>query len=88
MDHTCIERVILIWVLLSATLGYFLFCKSQARDLLFQNLLPSMFGVQPILWTLLKKKRKLQLIVLGKTKTKNSLGNGGGHCVQYKTEMN
>jgi hypothetical protein len=43
-----------------------------------------MFGVQPILCTLLK----IQLIVLGKTKTKNSLGNGGGDCKPYKTEMN
>jgi hypothetical protein len=65
MDHTCIERVILIWVLLSATLGNFLFCKSQARDLLFQKLSPSMFGVQPILWTLLKKKRKIAVDCFG-----------------------
>ncbi len=51
MDRMCVERVILIWMLLSLTLGNFLFCISQARDLLFQNLSPSMFGVQPILWT-------------------------------------
>jgi hypothetical protein len=35
-----------------------------------------------------KKEAKLQLIVLGKTKTKNSLGNGGSHCMPYKPEMN
>jgi hypothetical protein len=65
MDHMCVERVILIWTLLSATLGNSLFCTSQAKDLIFQNLSPSMFGVQPILWTLLKKKNFfLQLIVL------------------------
>jgi hypothetical protein len=28
-----------------------------------------------------KIKIKLQLIVLGKTETNNSLGNGGGHCM-------
>jgi hypothetical protein len=58
MDHMCLERVILIWMLLSLTLGNSLFCTSRAKDLLFQNLSPSMFGVQPILCTLLKKKRK------------------------------
>jgi hypothetical protein len=35
-----------------------------------------------------KKEETLQLIVLGRTKTKNSLGNGGGHCMAYKPEMN
>jgi len=58
MDHMCVGRVILIWMLLSMTLGNSLFCTSRAKDLLFQNLSPSMFGVQPILWTLLKKKKK------------------------------
>jgi len=51
MDHMCVERVILILMLLSLTLGNSLFCISRAKDLLFQNLSPSMFGVQPILWT-------------------------------------
>jgi hypothetical protein len=37
MDHMCVERVILIWMLLSLTLGNSLFCTSRARDLLFQN---------------------------------------------------
>ncbi len=37
MDHACIERVILIWVLLSATLGNFLFCKSQAEIYYFKK---------------------------------------------------
>jgi hypothetical protein len=36
----------------------------------------------------LKKEEKLQLIVWGKTKTKNSLGNGVGHCMPYKHKMN
>jgi hypothetical protein len=58
MDHMCVGRVILIWMLLSVTLGNSLFCTSRARDLLFQNLSPSMFGVQPILWTLLRKRKK------------------------------
>ncbi len=58
MDHMCVRRVILIWMLLSVTLDNSLFCTSQARDLLFQNLSPSMFGVQPILWTLLRKRKK------------------------------
>jgi len=49
MDHMCVERVILIWMLLLMTLGNSLFCTLQARDLLFQNLSPSMFGVQLIL---------------------------------------
>jgi hypothetical protein len=40
------------------TVGNSLFCTSQAKDLLFQNLSPLMFGVQPILWTLLKKEEK------------------------------
>jgi hypothetical protein len=57
MDHMCVGRVILIWMFLSMTLGNSLFCTSRAKDLLFQNLSPSMFGVQPILWTLLKKKK-------------------------------
>jgi hypothetical protein len=35
-----------------------------------------------------KEETLLQLIVLGKTKTKNSLGNGGGHCMAYKPKMN
>jgi hypothetical protein len=35
-----------------------------------------------------KEETLLQLIVLGKTKTKNSLGNGGGHCMTFKPEMN
>jgi hypothetical protein len=35
-----------------------------------------------------KKEQKLQLIVLGKTKTKNSLANGVDHCMAYKPEMN
>ncbi len=58
MDHMCVGRVILIWMLLSVTLGNSLFCTSWARDLLFQNLSSSMFGVQPILWTLLRKRKK------------------------------
>jgi len=44
MDHMCVGSVILIWMLLLVTLGNSLFCTSQARDLLFQNLSPSMFG--------------------------------------------
>jgi hypothetical protein len=41
-----------------------------------------MFGVEPILWTLLKKRKEtLFSIVLGRTKTKNPFGNGGGHCM-------
>jgi hypothetical protein len=59
MDHMCVEKVILIWMFLLVTLDNSLFCTSQARDLLFQNLSPSMFGVQPILWTLLEKKIKI-----------------------------
>jgi hypothetical protein len=35
-----------------------------------------------------KEEEKLQLIVLGKTKTNNSLGNGGGHCMLYKLKRN
>jgi hypothetical protein len=35
-----------------------------------------------------KEEEKLQLIILGKTKKKNSLGNGGGHCMLYKLMMN
>jgi len=58
MDYMCVGRVILIWMLLSVTLGNSLFCTVRARDLLFQNLSPSMFGVQSILCTLLKKKKK------------------------------
>jgi hypothetical protein len=56
----CVEKVlcILIWMLLLETLGNSLFCTSRAKELLFQNLSPSMFGVQPILWTLLKKEKK------------------------------
>jgi hypothetical protein len=37
MNHMCVERVILIWRLLTVTLGNSLFCTSQARNLLFQN---------------------------------------------------
>jgi hypothetical protein len=48
MDHMCVERIILIWMLLSMTLGNSLFCTSQAKDLLFQILSPSMFRVQLI----------------------------------------
>ncbi len=80
----CVERVlcILIWMLLLETLGNSLFCTPQARELLFHNLSPSMFGVEPILWTLLKKRKEtLFSIVLGRTKTKNPFGNGGGHCM-------
>jgi hypothetical protein len=58
MDHICVGRVTLIWMLLSVTFGNSLFCTSRARDLLFQNLSPSIFGVQPILWTLLRKRKK------------------------------
>jgi hypothetical protein len=58
MDHMCVEKVILIWMFLLVSLDNSLFCTSQARDLLFQNLSPSMFGVQPILWILLEKKKK------------------------------
>jgi hypothetical protein len=84
MDHMSVGRVFLILMLLSETLGNSLFCTSQAKDLLFQNLSPSMFEVQPILWTLLgKKKKNIWSIVLGRTKTKNSLGNGGGHSMAY-----
>ncbi len=54
----CVEKVILIWMFLLVSLDNSLFCTSQARDLLFQNLSPSMFGVQPILWILLEKKKK------------------------------
>jgi hypothetical protein len=58
MDHICVGRVTLIWMLLSVTFGNSLFCTSRGRDLLFQNLSPSIFGVQPILWTLLRKRKK------------------------------
>jgi len=33
MDHMSVERLILIWMLLSVTLGSFLFCTSQTKDL-------------------------------------------------------
>jgi hypothetical protein len=65
MDHMCVGRVILIWMIVSVASGNFLFCTSQSRDLLFQNLLPSMFGVQPILWTLLKKRRNIVVDCFG-----------------------
>jgi hypothetical protein len=44
MDHMCVERVILIWMLLSVTLGNSLFCTLQARDLLFQNFTFNVWG--------------------------------------------
>jgi hypothetical protein len=62
---------------------------TQARDLLFQNLLPSMFwGSTNFVDFVQKKEETLQLIVLDKTKTKNPLGNGGSHCMPFKPEMN
>jgi hypothetical protein len=74
MDHMCVERVILIWMLLSATLGNSFFCTSQAKDLIFQNFSPSMFGVQPILWTLLEKKEnKIAVDCFGKTNQNKGL---------------
>jgi hypothetical protein len=35
-----------------------------------------------------KKKKKKKTFFLGKTETKNSLGNGGDNCMPYKREMN
>jgi len=32
-----------------------------------------------------KEEETLYSVVLGRTKTKNSLGNGGDHCMAYNT---
>jgi hypothetical protein len=65
MDHMCVGKVVLIWMFLSVTLGNYLFCTSRAGDLLFKNLSPSMFGVRPILWTLLMKKTTIVVDCFG-----------------------
>jgi hypothetical protein len=35
-----------------------------------------------------KEEETSQSIVLGRTKTNNSLGNGGGRCMAYTPEVN
>jgi hypothetical protein len=59
MDHMCVGRVILIWMLLSVTLGNSLFCTSRARDLLFQNLSQKCLGFNQFCGLCWGKKKTL-----------------------------
>jgi hypothetical protein len=66
MNHMCVERVILIWTLLSVTLGNYLLCTSQARHLLFQNLVTfNVWGSTNFVDFLEKRKRKIVVDCFG-----------------------
>jgi hypothetical protein len=80
-----VGKVILIWMLFFMTLGNILLCKSRVKKSLYQNALSSMSEVEPILCVLSRKKRKIILNVLDRTKINNSLKRGKSHCMVHNT---
>jgi hypothetical protein len=80
-----VEKVILIWMLFSMTLGNFLLRKSLVKESFYQNALSSMFEVEPILCVFSRKKRNIILNVLDRTKINNSFGRSKSHCMVHNT---
>jgi hypothetical protein len=81
-----VGKVILIWMLFSMTLGNYLLCKSRIKESIYQNTLSSMFGVEPILCVLSRKKRNNILIFLDRTKINNLLGRRKSHYMVHNNK--